>query len=1127
MQWLAEVCVRRPVFASVLSLVILVIGGVFYKQLGVDQFPKIDFPVILVTTIQPGASPEDIEREVTDKIEGAVNTISAIDELRSISSEGISQVIIQFKLEKNVDVASQEVQQKINTVMMELPRGIDPPIVQKFDPDSLPVLYIALNASAEATGSAEAGGLRQEPDIRAITDVADRIVRRRLESVSGVGQAIIIGGRKRQVNVMVDPVKLRSLGVSAGEVAAAINAQNITLPGGRIDASRDLVTLKVNGRVESIDELKAIVVREMNGRAIRLDELATVEDGVQDFESVARWNEDRTVLLALRKQSGTNTVEVVDAIKERMAELEKELPPGYSLRIQRDGSAVIRTATSAVTEHLIVGALLAAIIVLVFLGNVRSTVIAALAIPTSIVGTFALMKMAGYTLNSITLLALALAVGIVIDDAIVVLENIFKYIDEKGMDPKEAAVAGTKEIGLAVMATTFSLIAVFLPIAFVGGIPGRFLASFGVTMSMSIAVSLFISFTLTPMLAAHWLKKKRAGDHRKTVLEKLVDVAYRPMERGYGRVLGFSMRHRRLIVALSVLTFFSTIPLGMVARKGFLPIDDRAQFEVIVRLPEGRSVAATELVAQRIARLIREYPEVTATLVTIGDDAQKTPNRARIYVKMVNPDQRGVTQDEFKDIVRQKLLPTLPKDLRVNIADVDEFGGGQPTQRIQVLLAGPDLKRLTEANTNILERLHALPDAVDLDSSMIVGKPELAVRIDRERAADLGVQVLDIAQALQFLVAGQKVSTYSENGEQYEVRLRATDEYRMSEDKLQLLTVPSRKLGLVSLADVVRLEPATSPSSIQRYQRERQVTFFVNAKPGADEGALGQSVIQAMEAENLPKGYSVKPQGQTKLMAETGLSFILGLLASIVFMYLILAAQFESWLHPITILLSLPLTLPFAILSIIIFRQALDIYSFLGIFVLFGVVKKNAILQIDHTNQLMAEWEPKLAAALQGVNLSGTGLALRTSLTNALSHLLTPEAIESALQQAKPEDAVSLRRKLDDELRLKAILQANKDRLRPILMTTLAFVAGMIPLVTAQGVGSGFNRATAGVVVGGQVLSLLLTLVAVPVAYSYFDDLSRLVRRVRRKLSGDAAAEPELAAQPVYAEQAVSSEVAK
>ncbi len=1034
MQWLAEICVKRPVFATVLSLVLLVVGGVFYKQLGVDQYPKIDFPAVIVLTRLPGAAPEDVETEITDKIEAAVNTISGIDELRSNSSEGVSQIMVQFELEKPISVAAQEVQEKVNGVLAELPEDIEPPSVMRFDPDAQPVLFIALNAKGK--------------DTKEITDYADRVVRRRIESISGVGQVRLLGGTLRQVNVWVDPVKLRALGLSGGDVARAVSAQNLTIPGGRVDTSRDFLTLRVHGRVQNLDEMRRIIVKEDQGRAVRLNEVATVEDGVEEAETSALWNGERTVLLAVRKQSGTNTVAVVDAVQERLDELRQSLPEGYSLEVQRDGSQVIRTGTHAVSEHLVLGALFAALVVLFFLGNLRSTVIAAVAIPTSIVGTFALMKMQGYTLNTITLLALALAVGIVIDDAIVVLENIFKHVEEKGEHPRQAAINGTKEIGLAVMATTLSLIAVFVPIAFVAGIPGRFLASFGITMAFSIAVSLFVSFTLTPMLASRFLKPVPQGHHvQRGFFERIVDVGYRPIERGYVRLLAWCMKRRWVVVLACFAALFATGPLAAKARKGFLPVDDRAQFEVQVRLPEGRSLAATEVIGERVARQLREWQEVSATLVTIGDDDQRTPNLARIYVKLTSPDQRQATQDQLKARVREQILPGLPQDLRTTVADVNEFGGGQATARIQYILAGTDLGKLEEITARALEKMKKVPGAVDVDSSLIVGKPELGVYVDRDRAADLGVQVADVAQALQLLVGGQKVSTYAEGGEQYDVRVRSTAEYRTQEDQLQLLTVPSRKLGLVPLSDVVRLEHGESPSMISRYQRERQVTFLANAAPGANEAAIGEAMAKILEDENLPAGYGVRPSGQTKLMAQTGKSFVFGLLASMVFMYLILAAQFESWLHPVTILLSLPLTLPFAIASVILFDQALDIYSFLGIFVLFGVVKKNAILQIDHTIQLRAKGVP----------------------------------------------------------RLEAILQGNKDRLRPILMTTFAFVAGMIPLVTAQGIGAGYNRATAGVVVGGQTLSLVLTLLAVPVAYSLFDDVSEFLKRVTKRLFGNKA----------------------
>ena len=1026
MQWLAELCVKRPIFASVLSLVILVVGGAFYTQLGVDQFPKIDFPAVTIVTRLPGASPADVETEISDKIEGAVNTISGIDELRSVSSEGVSQVIVTFVLEKEINVAAQEVREKVSAVLPELPKGVEQPVINKIDPDAQPVLYVALLGKGKA--------------VRDITELADRTVRRRLESLNGVGEVRIIGGQKRQINIWVDPVKLKALGIAPAEVSRAIDAQNVTLPGGRVDTSRDFLTVRVYGRVTDITQMSNIVIKEQSGRQVRLAEVATVEDGKEEAETSAKWNGEPTVLLTVRKQSGTNTVQVVDDVLKRVAEISKDLPAGYTLEIQRDASGSIRTAVDAVKEHLVWGALFAALIVLIFLGNLRSTIIAAVAIPTSIIGTFALMYLKEYTLNTMTLLALALAVGIVIDDAIVVLENIFKYVEEKGYSPQAAAVAGTKEIGLAVLATTLSLIAVFVPIAFISGIPGRFLASFGITMSFAIAVSLFVSFTLTPMLASRWLQAKKTGAPHKTWLEKLVDIGYRPVERVYMVALRFSMSHRWVIVMASLLAIASCFPMAKVARKGFIPIDDKAQFEVTVRLPEGRSVAATDIVGERVARQIRDFSEVTATLLTIGDDTGRTPNLARIYVKLVDPSARAKSQDEVKDLIRKEVLSKLPLELRTLVADVNEFGGGQSTARIQYVMSGPDLRVLEVATGHILEKIKATPGAVDVDSTLILGKPEVGVFIDRERASDLGVQVADIAQALQLLVGGAKVSNYEEHGEEYDVRLRSLQEYRDQTEALKLITIPSRRLGQVTLADVVQFKDGTGPSTINRYQRERQVTLMSNAGPGVDESSIGAAILKAAQEENLPPGFHIGGLGQTKLMAQTAKSFGYGLLAAFIFMYLILAAQFESWIHPLTILITLPLTLPFAVASVVMFNQALDMFSLLGIFVLFGVVKKNAILQVDHTNQLREHGMP----------------------------------------------------------RLEAILQANKDRLRPILMTTLAFVAGMLPLVTARGIGAGFSRATAGVVVGGQSMSLILTLLAVPVAYSFFDDLQQFFRRVFR-----------------------------
>ncbi|HEY1959182.1 MAG TPA: efflux RND transporter permease subunit [Polyangiaceae bacterium] len=1038
MQWLAALCVRRPIFASVLILVLCVVGIAGYTQLGVDRFPNIDFPVVVVTTTQPGAAPEDVETEITDKVEEAVNTISGIDELRSVTTEGASQVVVTFLIEKNVDVAAQEVRDRVNTVLPQLPKDIDQPIVQKLDPDASPILYFALRS--------------ENHSVRETTEIADKRVRRSLESIDGVGQVLIVGGRKRQINVMLDPIKLRGAGVTVLDVQRAIAAQNLTTPGGRVDTGPGELTVRIHGRVSDPNQIGDLVVRRAEGHSITVRDVGDVIDGEEDADSAAVLNGNNTVLLALRKQSGANTVQVADAVKERVEDIKKQLPAGYSIELVRDESGVIRTSVDAVREHLVAGALLAAFIVFLFLGNLRSTLIAAIAIPTSIIGTFATMWWAGYTLNTITLLALALAVGIVIDDAIVVLENIFRHIEEKHEPPMKAAVEATKEIGLAVMATTLSLIAVFLPVAFMGGIPGKFLRSFGVTMAFAIAVSMLVSFSLTPMMSSRWLKEAEAN--YKTLGQRVVDRFYRPIERVYGGVLAFLMKRRWIVVIAALATLGSCAPLAMKANKGFLPVNDEARYQVTVRTPEGTSLEETKIATERIARDIRQNPNVKLTVTTVGDDAAHTHNLATVYVLLSPPETRTVTQNDMMDWTRKNVLAKQPKNYRIQAGEVPLFGGGGfSTARVQYTVRGPDLKRLEDIANDVVAKMKKVPGAVDVDSSLIVGKPEIGVYIDRQRAADLGVQPSDIANALRLLVQGEQVSNYEEHGEEYEVHVRAAPKYRADEEGLRLLTVPSAKLGYVALADVVKLGRATGPSRIDRLNRERQVTLLANAAPGYGDGQIAAEMKKIIEGEHLGAGYEGAPTGQTREMARVFKAFIFALILSFVFMYLVLAAQFESWLHPITILLSLPLTLPFAFLSIIVFKQAIDIYSVLGILVLFGVVKKNAILQIDHTNQLRAA----------GMN------------------------------------------------RLDAILHANRDRLRPILMTTAAFVAGMIPLVMSRGVGSGFNRATAGVVVGGQILSLFLTLVATPVAYSFFDDLAAFLRRLFRMKPaeyGEPAANP-------------------
>ena len=1025
MQKLAEICIRRPVFATVMVLLLVVVGIFSGTHVGLDRFPKVEFPFVFVTTMMTGAAPEEMETEVTDKIEGSVNTISGIEELNSVSAEGMSRIAIKFELSKSVDVAAQEVRDKIAQVRNDLPDDVKEPVVNSFDLDSVPILGIVVTANRP---------------IREITEFTDKVLRRRLENVPGVGQVSMNGGRARRVNVTADPIRLRAYNLTIADLNRALARENVQIPGGTVKGGPIDYTLRTLGRVATVDEIKKLPVNKTKDYSVLVGDVAKVEDGMEDETSYAQFNDTPCTYLVIQKQSGVNVVATVDAIKERLQELKDTFPPGYSVVPVNDQSVFIRASIGNVIEHLILGALLAVVVVLLFLKNIRSTLIAAISIPISIIATFTAVYVMDYTLNIITLLALTLCVGIVVDDAIVVLENIWRWIEKKGKNAHDAAIAGTQEIGLAVLAITISLITVFMPVAFMSGIVGRYMSGFGVTMACAIAFSLFVSFTIVPSLCAQYLKHNpnhspvvEEEDEGKSHLDLAPDeesgFIFRVVERLYMVVLGFVLHHRWIVLLMCVLALGSLPVLLAKVNKNFIPPEDEAMFSVSIRAPEGTSLDVTRNICRRIAARVKSVEGVDYTVIAIGGDSG-VGNVAAISVGLVPMDQRNFIQRDFESYVRDKILPDFVKEykLRTSIAEGLQLNSDRNAS-VMYILSGPDMKKLSEYSSAIIDHLKKnVPTAVDVDSSLIDGKPQYGVTINREKAAELGVAVSDIATTLRTLVSGVESSNYNEGGEKYKVWLWAAHNARNTVDQLQLVTVPSRTLGTVPLGDVVNFETGSGPSDIRRFSRMRSVTIYSDSLSTGSEQMIVDEINKKMKDLNMPAEYKGALVGRAKELQRASSAFLAVFIMAICVMYLVLAAQFESWLHPITILLVLPLTVPFAFGAILVFNESMNIMSILGMLVLFSVVKKNAILQVDRTNQLRA-----------------AGLPLR-----------------------------------------EAILQANHDRLRPILMTTIAFVAGMIPLFLSQGTGSSTNHTISAVVIGGQTFSLILTLLAVPVAYSYF-----------------------------------------
>ena len=1011
MQKLAEICIRRPVFATMLILALVVMGLDSYRKLGVDLFPKVEFPFVNISTFLPGAAPEEVESQVTKRIEEAVNTISGIEDLTSSSAEGVSIVSIQFALEKDADVAAQEVRDKIATIAGQLPKDADPPVVDKVSTDAAPVLTIAVAANR---------------DLRETTKTVDDRIKKNIESLPGVGQVRFVGERQRQIQVWLDGEKLYAYNLNIDQVRAALASQNVEIPGGRVDQGSREVSLRTLGRVSRPEDFARIIVANVGGSPVRVSDIGRVIDGVEEPRSLARLNGQSAVALEVRKQSGTNTVAVIQAVKEKVDSLATSLPPDFHISYSRDQSNFILESFKAVQEHLVLGGICAGIVVLLFIRSWRSTLITALAIPTSIISTYSLLNIMGFTLNQITMLGLVLVVGIVIDDAIVVLENVFRFMEEKKLSPVEAAIQGTRDIGLAVMATTLSLVIIFLPVAMMSGIVGRFMSSFGFTAAFAIMVSLLVSFTLTPMLCSRWLRPAAESNGTSTKDTWL----FRSIDSGYRRMLRWSMAHRWAIVAVCTLVVLSTVPLFTRIGKDFLPTDDQSEFEVIARMPPGSSLEGTDAVMRQLETEVRQLPGVRDLFTTVGADFRKQVDRGSIVVTLVAPHEREHGQLELMRMARERLKKFHDVVVAVQLPTVIQGGDNR---ELLYFVQGPDLDQLEKYSLVFMKKLQETPGVVDIDTSYEAGKPELRVQINRDKAADLNVSVASIATALRTLVGGDdQVTTYREGDDRYDVQLRVDKEFRNSAQALERLYVPSASLGNVSVSSVASLNEATGPTQIQRYNRQRQVMILANISQGH---AISEvlPVLKQTEAElNMPPEYRTGLIGRSKEFGRAATNYVLAFLLSIVLMYMVLAAQFESFIDPITILISLPLSVPFALLALLLTGENFSvIYSSVGILVLFGIVKKNAILQIDHIKSLRA----------QGV------------------------------------------------ARAEAIMRGCEDRLRPILMTTAALVAGMIPMALGSGAGSGTRRTVAIVVIGGQSLCLILTLLVTPVAYSLFDDL--------------------------------------
>lgn len=1017
---LADVSIERPVFATMMILALVVLGLFSFAKLNIDQFPDVDFPYVTATTVLPGAGPEQIETDVTKKIEDAVNTIGGIEHITSVSQEGLSLVIIQFKLEVEGKQAAQEVREKIAAIRSDFPTDIKDPVIQRLDPASQPIFTLTVSGDRSA---------------KEITTYTKDIIRKRLENVPGVGRVDLVGGAEREIQIEVDVDRLQAYNLSIQDVIQSVSSANVEVPAGNLTQGPRQLLLRTMGKYTSVDDFNKVVVASPGGKIVHLSDVARTVDGVKEQTSLTRMNSKTAVGLNILRQSGSNTVRVADAIKKQIERITRELPPDIRVTVARDNSTFIRDSVNDVVFNIGYGGLLAVIVVYLFLANLRSTLISAIALPTSIIASFIIMYALNFTLNIISLLALSLAVGLLIDDAIVVIENIYRHM-QQGETPLEAAKAATAEIGLAVMATTFTIVAVFVPVAFMPGIVGRFFYQFGITVSVSVLVSLFVAFTLTPMLSSRWLREQDEDLSKEgNILQKglyYFNHFFELSSRKYQTAIAWSLRHRKTVLLGAIGIFLFSLFITRFLGTSFFPASDQSEFTVGVNAAPGSSLEQTGRMCSTIEEIAQKRPEVIMTLTTIG--AGNDPiTKGNVLVKLVKKDERKKGVEQIIDELRTELAG-VPGGY-ISFAEQQGLGGNQ--KPVIMSVRGDNMATLQTLAAQVERIVRSTPGAADVENSLESTKPEVRIRIDREKASDLGVNVGLIATTARAMVDGYVATQYQEGEDQFDVRVRLAEKDRTSTDNVANLTIKSNKdIGnnqklLIPMSYVADIRQGSGPSKINRYDRQREIRIDANLSGRLLGDVLGD-IQRRTRNLDVPPGYNVTVTGQGEMQAESFGNIFLSLGLAIIFVYIVLAAQFESFSLPFAIMFALPMSLIGAVFALIVFRSALSMMSLIGIIMLMGLVTKNGILLVDYANVLRDR-----------------GLA-----------------------------------------RSDALVRAGATRLRPILMTTFAMIFGMMPVALALGEGSEFRSPMGQAVIGGLVTSTLLTLFIVPVVYSILDDFS-------------------------------------